>query len=98
MDSLRSILPKVLRKRGLHAHAEAAHITLRAQEWIAHALPEVCESLHAKSFSHCVLTLECTHSVIAQECQPLLPALKSYLQREFPQMKLEEIRLVRGRK
>ncbi len=98
MDTVGSILPKVLRKRGLAAHADAAQITHRAHQWITKALPEVAEAVTARSFSHAVLTLEYTHSIVAQECQPLLPALKRYLQAEFPAAKLEEVRLLRGRK
>jgi hypothetical protein len=98
MDTVGSILPKVLRKRGLAAHADAAHITLRAHQWITKALPEVADAVVARSFSHAVLTLEYSHSIVAQECQPMLPALKQYLQREFPKLKLEEVRLLRGRK
>ncbi len=98
MDQVGSILPKVLRKRGLHLQADAAQVTFRAQEWLGKALPSLLDHLCVRSLSHATLTIETSHSTVAQECQPLLPGLLQYLQKEFPRVKIEEIRLIRGKK
>ncbi len=98
MDKIGSILPRVMRKRGLHLQADASQVTFRAQEWLTKAAPAVIEYLTVRTLSHAVLTIDCAHSTVAQECQPLLPGLLQYLQKEFPTVKIEEIRLVRGRK
>ncbi len=97
MDSLHSILPRVLRKRGLHQQASASLVTFAAQKWIHSALPHIADALRVSTFSHASLSIMCKHSIAAQECQPLLPALKEYLAKECRPMLVEEIRLVRER-
>src|SRR5690349_5881394 len=41
MDHIFTVLPGVLRKRGLQEHAEGALIVLRAQKWIGARLPHL---------------------------------------------------------
>ncbi len=98
MDRLQSILPKVLRKRGLHVQADASRVTFCANEWVKTALPRFADVVRVDRFSHAVLQISCSHSIAAQECLPLLPALKEYLQRECKQLAIEDIRLVRKRR
>ncbi len=96
MDALRSILPAVLHKRGLHTHASAAHVTHAAEQWLQKALPHLAGFVTVQKLSHATLSISCSHGIAAQECVPLLPALKGYLAREFPKTAVADIRLTRG--
>ena len=97
MDSLGSILPKVLHKRGLHAHATAALVCMKAHQWLSTALPGLREHFSIDRLHLGVLQISCSHSIAAQELTPLLPQLKDYLMRECKGMKIEEIRLMRSK-
>lgn len=97
MDSVQSILPRVLRKRGLHAQVAASTVTFVAARWLKTALPHCADTLLVSTLSHATLSIHCTHSIAAQECLPLLPQLKEFLSRECKGQKIEEIRLVRVR-
>ncbi|NOS66889.1 MAG: hypothetical protein HOO67_00755 [Candidatus Peribacteraceae bacterium] len=97
MDSLASILPRVLHKRGLHGHATAALATHKATEWLHAALPSFASQLHVDTFKDGVLTISTTHSIAAQECMPLLPGLKEFLLRECKGSAVREVRMVRAR-
>ena len=97
MDQLSSILPSVLRKRGLHGHAVAALVTLKANEWLRLALPACASRLHVETVKDGVLTIATTHSIAAQECLPLLPALQEFLNRECKGSSVRDVRLVRER-
>jgi hypothetical protein len=98
MDRLRSVLPKVLKKRGLYHQASASHITHAGQRWLEESLGNLGSFVSIKSYSQGTLTIACAHSVAAQECQALLPAFREYLSREFPDHRLLEVRLVRETK
>lgn len=97
MDSLSSILPKVLHKRGLHKHAVAALVTHKATEWLTMALPSFLPYFHVDSLKDGVLTISTTHSIAAQECLPLLPGLKEFLGRECTGSAIREVRLIRSK-
>ena len=97
MDSLRSILPKVLRKRGLEGHATSTFIVYRAQGWLDEHLPKLCGSLRVETFAHAVLKISCSNGIAAQECRSLLPELQEHLHEQFPRLRLEEIQLQRSR-
>jgi hypothetical protein len=98
MDSLQAILPKVLRKRGLHRQVDASLVTFEAQRWLQSALPDLSTAFSVASLSHATLSIHCTHSIAAQECQPLLPQLKAFLLRQCKGIPIEEIRLIRALK
>ena len=97
MDSLSSILPKVLHKRGLHGHATAALVTHKAFDWLRAAVPHCIDQIHVDSFKDGVLTISTNHPIAAQECMPLLPALTEYLKRECKGVTVREVRMVRAR-
>jgi hypothetical protein len=97
MDTLQSILPRVLHKRGLRTQMQACLVTYVAQQWIDAALPQIAEFVRVTKFSHTTLSIQCSHSIAAQECLPLLPALKEYLQKTCPKDALSEILLMRNR-
>lgn len=95
LDSLRSILPKVLYKRGLHAAAQASLLTYAAQRWLEECLPHLRRDIRVSQYKDAVLTVSCRHGIALQECRHALPMLRETLSREYPQALLEEIRLVR---
>lgn len=97
MDSLSSILPRVLHKRGLHGHAMAAMVTHRALAWLRAALPHCIDQLRVESLTDGVLMISARHPIAAQECMPLLPSLTDYLRRECKGCSLREVRVVRVR-
>ncbi len=97
MDSLKSILPKVLHRRGLHGQATASHVTHAADAWLRSALPHLIDAFCVEKLSHATLSISCTHGIAAQECTPLLPALREYLARQFPSVTVTDIRLSRSR-
>ncbi|MFA6038981.1 MAG: DciA family protein [Candidatus Peribacteraceae bacterium] len=95
MDSLKSILPKVLRKRGLHAHAVASMVTYRSQKWLKESLPRLKDAIAVHELSDAVLTVECGNGIALQECRFQIPALTAYLSRECPETPIREIRVIR---
>jgi ribosomal protein S2 len=95
MDSIHSILPKVLRKRGLHGQAGASHIVFAAQRWLKGALPNFTDFLKVESLTHATLFISSTHSVASQECIPLLPELRAFLMKECEGIKITDIRIAR---
>ena len=98
MDSLQSILPKVLNRRGLRTEADASFVVYRAQQWLAVALPRFADALLVTTFSHSTLNISSRHGIASQECQQLLSALQDYLRRECGVKTAPAIRLVRERK
>lgn len=94
MDQLKTILGRVLQRRGLYAKAEAAHVSLKAQQWIGEHLPAFKDDLIVTTLQHGTLTMRAKHSIAAQECQQQLPALQQFLHREFPDI-VQEVRLQR---
>lgn len=97
MDHIGSILPGVLRKRGLHGPALAAHVLLEANRWLSAALPHFSGSLHAMRYSDGVLTVCGDHPIALQECQPLLASLSEHLEKHC-KANVREIRLDRSGK
>lgn len=97
MDSISSILPRVLHKRGLHGHAVAALVTHKATEWLNLALPALAKQFRVENVRDGVLTISTTHSIAAQECMPLLPSLMEFLKRECKGSSVRDVRLMRAR-
>lgn len=96
MDSIGSILPRVLHRRGLRTQAQAAHVTHKATLWLAAALPQLCDQLRVEHVKDGLLVLSASHPIAAQECVPLLPGLREYLERECTAA-VREVRLIRKR-
>ena len=97
MDALRTLLPRVLHKRGLHAQAKASQITYAAEVWLHRALPHLAQMIQVEKLQYATLSICCTHGIAAQECQPLLPMLRTFLCKEFSEKSVAEIRMVRAR-
>lgn len=96
MDQLSRILPGVLRKRGLLAHASTALVTHKAQSWLQEKLPEMATYLQVARLKDGTLTILAQHAVAAQECQVLLEPLRTYLAQECPKERIESIRIQRA--
>lgn len=97
MQQLGSIVPAVLRKRGLFDHAESSQGIRAAQEWLERELPGCLGALTAVKIRDGVLWVSCRHSIAAQECQAAGRALFDYLRAEMPEMAVSELRIVRER-
>ena len=97
MDHIRSGLPKVLHKRGLHGQVSASLVTYKAQQWLQQTLPDIAQWLSVQTLMRGTLSIAASHSIAAQECQQVLPLLKRYLAQECPAQLVEEIRLIRGK-
>ncbi len=95
MDHLSSILPKVLRKRGLHTHATASLVTHKAQQWLMAALPGLAPAIFVASLNHGTLVIHCMHSIAVQEVTELLPGLREFLQKDSPGA-VKEVRVDRA--
>ena len=96
MDHIFTVLPGVLRKRGLQDHAEGALIVLRAQRWIVGRLPHMSGVVHVQKFQESTLHIVCTHSIAVQECQGLIEDLNSYLRVECAFAGTVQIRIGRS--
>ncbi len=98
MDHIRTLLPKVLQKRGLAGQADASLIRHQAMNWLHTKLPALCESgdVRVGSYKENVLTLKVGHSIAGQECQELSLEFMAYLQKECGHSRLENIRVERA--
>ncbi|TSC60640.1 MAG: hypothetical protein Greene041662_191 [Candidatus Peregrinibacteria bacterium Greene0416_62] len=94
MDHLSSLIPKVLRKRGLYDEANASMIVYRAKKWLEESHPEPASMLQPHALKDGTLTVICEHSLAQQEGTLLAPELLRFLQRD-DQNAVREIRFIR---
>ncbi len=94
MYHIKELLPKVLKKRGLQDHAEAAHVILHAQEWIIVEFDSFQDQLIAKSFKDNILLINAENSIAAQELNVRISDLKAHLISK--EHLINEIRIVRS--
>lgn len=95
MDRLFSVLPKVLRKRGLQEHAEGALIVLRAHRWMEEHFPHLTGAFRVQKFQENTLHILCTHSIALQECQASIDDLKAFLQKDCAFTAVSDVRIGR---
>lgn len=95
MDSVQSILTKVLHRRGLARHASAARAAFVAERWVRDRLPMFSDAVAVGTCRDGILTVQCSHSVAAQECQQLTPFLLDHLRGECGEGLVSEVRVVR---
>ncbi len=96
MDKLSHLLQRVLHRRGIHGEASAAHVVYLANRWINTKLPEISASVHAVSLQNGVLTVECEHSIAAQEMQNVSETMQDYLN-GASDLRVSRIMLLRAR-
>jgi len=82
MDHVRTVLPRVLRKRGLQKHADAALVLLHACEWIQGHVRAHAASLHPRHVKDAILVISADNSIAAQELQVQKDALLQVLQEQ----------------
>lgn len=82
MDSLRSLLPKVLSRRGIKNQAVAALIVHKAQCWLTETLPGLHGIIAVQKMQDRVLVIACQNSIAAHECMQLAGRLLEYLEKE----------------
>lgn len=82
MDHIGTIIPRVLKKRGLVKHAKCSLMINSANEWIKVNLKGCSTYLSSVSFKDNQLIIEAENSIAAQECQIVLEELKSFLVNE----------------
>ncbi len=97
MDHIFRVLPRVLQKRGIAEHAQAALVVHRAAEWLRKELPHLSKHARVTRLKDTILTIECSHPIAAQECQGQSALLLSFLQENCPFMKVSEVRVGRER-
>jgi len=95
MDRLSQILPKVLRKRGLHEAAIGSQTVVSAQAWISSTFPAFKHSLSAIRIEHGCIVVEADNSIALTECSQRAEELLHYLQRIVPEAKVERVRVMR---
>jgi len=96
MDHIRTLLPKVLRKRGLHDQADAALVVYHAQRWLVEHLPSFQKELSVTHYKDGSLVITSSHSIAAQECKAVQEDLCSYLREECDHSGIKEIRINRA--
>lgn len=96
MERVRTILPKVLLKRGLARHAISSSLILQSREWLHSALPHMAQFIEPATFSDGILTIRCEHSIAVHECHGASAALLTFLEREFPEVRIVSIRVIRS--
>ena len=97
MDRVFSILPRVLRQRGLSSAAFSGLILERASAWIRERLPEHASHLRPLQVKDGILTIEGGHSIAVMECSGCSEELLKYLADTMPDVPVKAVRVVRGR-
>jgi hypothetical protein len=94
MDHLSSLIPGVLRKRGLYDDAHAAMIVYRAKKWLQETHPEMALTLCSYSLQNGILSIHAGRSIEQQKEASLESALLSFLQSDDKAM-VKEVRISR---
>ena len=95
MDHVASVLSKVLRRRGLLVHADAALVAHEAKTWLLAEMPLMGRWFEIRSYKEGVLLIGCPHSIAAQECQAVGHRLLEHLRKLMPKNEFSAIRIVR---
>lgn len=96
MFRVSSVLPAVLRKRGLQEHASSSCLVTVAAEWLERVLPQVTGQAKPLSIRDGQLVIVCDHSIAAQECRQVSEEFFAYLRQNLPDIPLSGIRIVRS--
>jgi hypothetical protein len=95
MDKAFSLLSGVLNRRGLKSHADAALAVHKARRWLDARLPACKEALRISKIADGVLSIECDHAVVLQECAGIVPEMKDFMAKECPFLPITDIRITR---
>jgi hypothetical protein len=92
MDHISTLLPKVLRKRGIKDEADASLIVFAANAWLKIHAGGIAT---ASKCSAGTLFLEVISSVAGQECAGRSEELLEFLRSKYPGTPLEKVRIQR---
>lgn len=95
MDRLDSLLPKVLKQKGMFEAAVASLTVSKANEWIKEHSPHLVPHIHAVKLQDGRLHLKADHPLIVSEFQQHHAMLLSYLNAEMDG-KIQMISVVRS--
>ena len=96
MDRIGHILPRVLKKRGLHHHAVASSAVEFTQIWVSDNLPKFSGDLRAQVLKDTVVIIHADSSIAAQECHLAMEPLLSALQGKYGKQTVSGCRIVRS--
>ena len=96
MDRLSLLLPKVLKRRGLHQLAEASFVVLRAQEWIKAHMGMQAPSITARKFADSSVLIEAGNPIALSEVSRRGEELRVFLKEALPEVTITAVRCVRG--
>ncbi len=96
MDSIHSVLSRVLRKRGLEREAVASQAVYAAEQALQQILPRVAALLKPTKCAQGTLVIVAEHSIAAQECQAAIPQILAALDESLGSKIVTDIRLVRA--
>ncbi len=97
MDRVSLLLPSVLRKRGLFDQVSASSVSYTARAWIAQHAPGLAPFIQVKSLTQGVLQVEATHHMALVQAHELSQDLLGDLQKQFPNVCILRISVVRSR-
>jgi len=93
MDRLSTLIPRALQKHGLKGQADASVVVHNANLWLsAHEAPEGTKAIVLKDGT---LSIEVTSSTAGQECNALSEELLDFLKKQYPDVRISYIRVVR---
>lgn len=95
MDRLSTLLPKVLRKRGIKDEADAALVVHAANQWLQQQGGILASSVATMRYSGNSLTLCTQSSVAAEEARGKSEELLEALRERLPGIVIETVRTVR---
>lgn len=92
MDHISTLLSKALRKRGLKDQADASLVVYTAQKWLKE---KGLKNATAEKLDNGALFIEVESSIAAQECHAQKEDLLSSLQKTFPDIAVNQVRIMR---
>lgn len=95
MDRLSSLLPKVLRKRGIQSQAQEALVIHCAKRWFDEHFPPLQGMISVSKYENGVLFIECTEDSALRACHGSFADVIGFLLKETG-VCLQEIRAIRG--
>ena len=94
MQHIKSLIPKVLGRRGLKDQAAASHIVYCAKKWLKKHHPILNEQYTVVTFAEAELCIRVENSIVAQEMAQLAELLKKHLN-AISDITVESIRIIR---
>lgn len=95
MDSVKTLLPKVLKKRGMYDVMMATHLLRETEQWIAVAAPDFLDAIHVKTFANGIITIEADNAIAMMALNPLRSTCIAHLQKILPECAVSQIKITR---